>query len=305
VRIAVPTSITYIPIYLARELGYYNEEGLEVVIEDVPGGSKALQAMFGGSVDLSGSAFEMAVQLTSEGHSVRSFLTILERPGLALAVSPASKRRVIQIGDLKGAVVGISVPGSASHYFLRYLLARNGISETNVGIASIGLGATAAAALERGQIDAGVLTGSAITTMKRRFPNLLILADGRTAEGVKQIYGVNVYPAHDLLAPTEWLRRNPVTARKLVRAVLRAMQYMQEHSVEQIRSHMPTQSRSPDADADLEALRATVPMLSRDGSITSEGAQAVREVLTVISEKVRTANFDLASTFTNEFVSKH
>src|SRR4051794_1757921 len=64
VRIAVPgTPITYLPIYLARELGYYQEQGLDVTTEDVPGGSKALQAMFGGSVDVAASFFENAIQL--------------------------------------------------------------------------------------------------------------------------------------------------------------------------------------------------------------------------------------------------
>src|SRR5437764_14134709 len=68
VRIAMPLSpITYLPVYLARELGFYREHGLEVEIEDVPGGSKALQALFGGSADVCACVFELAIQLNSEG----------------------------------------------------------------------------------------------------------------------------------------------------------------------------------------------------------------------------------------------
>jgi NitT/TauT family transport system substrate-binding protein len=138
----------------------------------------------------------------------------------------------------------------------------------------------------------------------RRFPKLLVLADGRTAKGVKQIYGVDVFPPHDLLAPTEWLRKNPEKAGRLARAVLRAMQYMREHSPEEIRTHVPEQSRSPDPEVDFEALRATIPMLFQDGSVTREGAEAVEKVLVVISEKVRTAKLDVSATYTNEFVKK-
>ena len=299
VRIAVPLSpITYLPVYLARELGYYVEQGLYVELQDFPGGSKALQAMFGGSADICACVYEPAIQLTSEGRHVKSFLTILDRPGLALLISPLSKHRITRVEDLKGTVVGISTPGSASHLFLNYLLARHGVPLANVSLSSIGLGALSIAAFTQGRIDAAVLAGSAITTAKRRFPSVRVLADARTAEGVKAIYGLDIYPAHDLLAEAEWLRKNPETARKLAAAVMKAMRYMQEHSPEDIRSHMPAQYRMQDEGADLEALRATIPMLSHDGRVTSEGAEAVRGVLALSSEKVRAARFDLTGTYT-------
>jgi NitT/TauT family transport system substrate-binding protein len=304
VRIAVPSpSLTYLPIYLARELGYYEEEGLDVTTEDVPGGAKALQAMLGGSVDVAASFFEYAIQLNAEGRRVQSFLTLLDRPGLLLAVSPTSARSIKRVEDLKGAVIGVSTPGSASHLFVNYLLVRHGVSPHEVSITGIGLGASSAAAFERGHIDAGVLTGSAITAVQRRFPKLVVLADARTADGVKEIFGIDVYPAHDLLASEEWLHRHPATARKLVGAVHHATEWMRQHSPEEIRRRMPAQYRAPDQQqVDLDALRATIPMLSREGRVSPVSAEAVRKVLAVSSEKVRNASIDLAQTYTNEFV---
>src|ERR1700759_1321179 len=213
VRVAVPSDpITYLPIYLARELGFYREAGLDVTIEEVPGGSKGIQAMLGGSVDVAASFVEFAIQLASEGRRVQSFLTLLDRPGLVLVVSPASRRGINRVEDLRGAVVGVSALGSGSHRFVNYILLRHGVRIDEVSIIGIGLGATSIAEIERGKIDAGVLTGSSIVTAQRQLPNLTILADTRTADGVKQLFGTEVYPAHDLLAPTEWLRKNPVTA---------------------------------------------------------------------------------------------
>ncbi len=303
VRIAMPLSpITYLPVYLARELGFYREQGLEAEIEDVPGGSKALQAMFGGSADVCACVYEQAIQISSEGRHVQSFLTILERPGLVLAVSPSLNQRITRMEDLRGVVVGVSTPGSASYLFLNYLLHRYRMRLQDVKVASIGLGAASIAAFTQGRVDAAVLAGSAITMAKRRYPSLLLLADTRSAEGVKQIYDLEVYPAHDLLAQTEWLRKNPETARRLTSAVMRAMRYMQEHSPEEIRAHMPAQYRLQDEGADLDALRATAPMLSRDGRVTPEQAHAVRNVLAVSEERVRTAQIDLSQTYTNESV---
>jgi len=110
------------------------------------------------------------------------------------------------------------------------------------------------------------------------------------------------HPAHDLLAQTEWLRNNADTARRLTSAVMRAMRYMQEHSPDEIRAHMPAQYRLQDEGADVDALRATVPMLSRNGRVTPEEAQAIKNVLAVSDETVRTAQIDLSQSYTNEFV---
>ena len=83
---------------------------------------------------------------------------------------------------------------------------------------------------------------------------------------------------------------------------MRTIRFMREHPAEEIRSRMPAQFRSPDTEADLEAVRQIVPALSRNGKITPEGAQGVKKILDVSSEKVRLARIDLSETYTNAFV---
>lgn len=254
-------------------------------------------------MDVAAIAYEFAIPLAIDGHPVLSFLTTLDRPGYVLAVPPISAHKIRAIKDLKGAVVGVTTPGSGTHNFLNYLLVRHGVALREVSITGIGIGPSAIAAFKRGQIDAGVLTGNSITTAKRIFLNLTILADTRTPEGAKNSLGTDLYPAQGPVATADWIHRNPQTAAKLARAVLQAMQWMRSHSVEEIRSRISTQYRAPDPAADSEALRAIVPGLSRDGRMTREGAEAVRRVLAVSSEKVRNAKIDLSQTYTNEFVS--
>ena len=45
----------YLPLTIAEQLGYFKEEGLQVEISDFAGGSKALQALVGGSARRSAS----------------------------------------------------------------------------------------------------------------------------------------------------------------------------------------------------------------------------------------------------------
>lgn len=305
VRIAVPDSgFAYSPVFLAQELGFYRDEGLDTTLEAVyGGGSKSMGAILGRSVDCGGISLELAIQLAAEGRRVQSFVTLIDRASYVLAVSPFSKREIHAIEDLRDAAVGVSSTGSGSHNFANYVLATHKVPRARVSIVGIGLGAPAVAAFDRGQIDAGVLVGNSITVLERRFPRLRILADSRTAEGAKAVWGTDVYPAQGLAASPDWLHRNPATASKVARALMQATQYMRDHSPEEIRRRMPAQFRSSDKEADVEALRETVTALSRDGRISKEGALTVKKVLEVSSDRVRLASIDLSQTYTNEFVT--
>ncbi len=303
IRLSLPRNpVFYLPAYLGQELGYFQEEGLRVGIEDLPGGAKNVEAMLGGSADVIGAVYEHTIWLAAEGRSVKCFFLFLERPGLLLVVSPTAKKRIRTIADLKGATVGVATPGSQSHLFVNYLLSRNGLLPEDISAVGIGLGAGSVIAVERGKVDAATISGSAIAVLQRRQPGITVLANACTADGVRAIYGQDTYPAHALLAPAQWLEQNRDTARKLVRAVQRANRWVREHSAEQIREKIPAQYRMEDAAADLEAIRMTMPMLSPDGQISPTSVDVVRRALAVSMEKVRAAHTDLSQTYTNEFL---
>lgn len=302
VRLALPkNAVFYLPAYLSRELGYFKDEGLSVDIQDLAGGSKNVQAMLGGSADVIGAVYEHTLWLAAENRPTRCFALFIDRPGLMLMVSPAAGN-VRTIADLKGRNIGVATPGSQSHFFVNYLLEKNGIRSTDVSAVGIGMGAAAVAAIERGKVDAAAVTGSAIAVMQRRHPNLRILANGCTPEGVKELFGLSSYPTHGLLAPEEWLNANTATARKLTKAVQRASRWIREHTPQQIRETLPAEYRMEDAEADIDAIRMAISMMSADGKIQRESAEAVRRVLSSSIEKVRQSSFDITSTYTNQFV---
>jgi NitT/TauT family transport system substrate-binding protein len=111
VRIAADIGFSYLPVFIANELGFYADESLDAVLDPVHGGgSKSMEAIVGGSVDVGGISLELGIQLAAEGRHVQSFVTLMDRPSYVLALSPASKRKVHQVQDLKGAVVGVTSP---------------------------------------------------------------------------------------------------------------------------------------------------------------------------------------------------
>ena len=60
----------YLPLTVAEQLGYFKAEGLDVTIVDFAGGSRALQAVVGGSADVVSGAFEHTVNMQFKGQQI-------------------------------------------------------------------------------------------------------------------------------------------------------------------------------------------------------------------------------------------
>src|SRR3546814_2073697 len=65
--------IYYLPLSIARMNGYFKDEGLDAKVVDFAGGSKALQAVVGGSADVVSGAFEHTIFLQAKGQMYRTF----------------------------------------------------------------------------------------------------------------------------------------------------------------------------------------------------------------------------------------
>jgi len=305
VRIAVggQNQLLYLPTTLARELGFYKDEGLAVDIQDFAGGSKALEALVGGSADLVSGFYDHTIQMAADGRELVAFVAMLRFPGLVLTTSPQRAGDLTRIEDLKGRLAGVTAAGSSTQMLLTYLLKKHGVDPGTVSVFSIGNAATAIAALERGKVDAGMMADPAFTMMRKRNPSARILVDMRTVEGVKAAFGTDTYLASVIYSKGEWIRANHETAARVARAITRTLEWMQRHSPEEIAQKTPATFRGDDQALYVEALKNSMAMFSPDGRMSADGAEAVRELLAASMDKVRDAKIDLSKTFTNEFIN--
>lgn len=305
VRMAVggQAQLVYLPATLAAQLGYYRDEGLDVTIEDFAGGAKALEALVGGSADVVSGFYDHTIQLAASGKSITAFVTMLRYPGLVLAIAPHPSHPIARVEDLKGSRVGITAPGSSSQMLVEYLLHAHGLPADAVSFVGIGSSATAVAAIEHGEVDAGILAEPARTEIERRTGPLTLLADFTSAAGVQAALGHPSYPAGVLYASHDWLAAHPDTAARLARAIVRTLDWMQQHSAQEIAQKMPPRFRGDDEALYVDALKRTLPIYSADGVMPAEGAQAVASLLAFALPKVRDAHVDLAQTYTNQFVA--
>ena len=305
VRLAIggASQIVYLPTTLAAQLGYYAQEGLDVQFQDYPGGAKALQSLLGGSADVVSGFYDHTIQMAVEGQPMQAFIVMVRHPGLVLAVSPAAQKRIGSIEDLAGAKVGVTAPGSSTHFFLNYLLAKHGLHPDSVSVIGIGHSGSAVAAMESGSVDAAVMTDPGISQITRRTGPVRILSDTRSPNGVQAEFDTEEVPASVLYARREWIEQNADTVQRLVRAMRRTLTWIQEHDAKAIAARMPPAYRGTDAALYETALTVSIPIFALGGPMPEPGARAVERVLRLSLPKVRDAKFDLSATYTDRFVT--
>jgi NitT/TauT family transport system substrate-binding protein len=293
--------VGHLPAELAKSLGFYQAEGLDVTINYTSGSSKVMESLLGRSADVACAGQTQAMQLAVEGKAVRCFVAEFNNHGYSLVASPAASRKITRVEDLKGATIGVTALGSGTHQFLNYLLLKHGLSPEDVSTVGVGAGATNLAALERGQVAAAVADLATLVQLKKRHPNLLVLADTTSPEGMARIFGSMSFQ-YALCARAEWLQQNPETARKMARAIVRTLHWIHDHSPAEVCDQMPESFRTGDAETDLNVMRIAIPMYSADGVLSEAAAKSAKDLLGASLERVRAAKVDLSSLYTNDFV---
>jgi NitT/TauT family transport system substrate-binding protein len=256
----------------------------------------------GGSVEVVTGFYDQTIQMAAQGTRLRAFVNMLRLPGLAVVVSPKSRKPMTQLDDLKDSTVGVTSPEPSTQFLLNYLLAKRNIALTEVSVVGIGHSAAALAAVESGKVDAAVMAEPGLAELAARNPKIRLLADMRTPHGAEELFGSPEFPASVLYSTEEWLRKNGETARRLAGAIKRTLAWIVSHTALQITQKMPRQYFSGDVELYEQALVAATPIFNPNGIMTLEGAETVRRVLAYSVPAVKDASLDLSQTFTNDFL---
>ena len=184
VRIAVggKSAVFYLPLSVTERLGAFQEAGLDVEIADVASGGRTLQSIVGGSAEIGVGTFDHAIQMQAKHQPVVALLQYGRYPGFVLAMMAGKADRYKSPADLKGMTIGVTSPGSSTHFMAAYMLVRAGFKADDASFVGTGVTSTAVAAARRAEIDAIVSSDPMMTLMQT--DNLVkIVADTRTPEG--------------------------------------------------------------------------------------------------------------------------
>jgi len=292
----------YLPLTIAEQLGYFRAEGLEVEISDFAGGSRALQAVVGGSADVVSGAYEHTINLQSKGQQFQAFVLQGRAPQISMGVSPKTMPNYKSVADLKGKKIGVSAPGSSTNMVASLILSRAGLSASDVSFIGVGTAAGALAAFRAGQIDAMSNTDPVMTMLEQK-GEIRIIADTRTLKGTTEVFG-GPMPAGCLYAPQEFVRQHPNTVQALSNAIVHALKWLQTAGPGDIIKTVPESYLLGDRALYLAAFNKVREAISPDGMFPDEGGKTALRALASFEPGLKADKIDLARTYTNEFARK-
>jgi NitT/TauT family transport system substrate-binding protein len=290
--------VYYLPLSIAEQLGYFKEEGLDVKIADFAGGSKALEAVVGGSADVCSGAFEHTIALQSKGQFFRTFALQGRAPMIVLG---ASKKMGFKTpADLKGKKVGVTAPGSSTSMLVNFYLAKNGMKASDVSFIGVGAGAGAISALRSGQIDAISNLDPVISTLG---DDLDIVVDTRTLKDTLAVFGGNM-PAGCLYTSQDFIAANPNTTQALANAIVRANKWIQKVGVEEIAKRVPASYLLGQPEVYKSSLSKSMEGLSPDGLVPEDGPKTSLAAQASYLPNFDASKIDLSKIWTNDFAKR-
>ncbi len=304
VRLAVggQSALYYLPLTVTDRLGYFKDEGLNVEITDLAGGARALQALMGGSADVVTGSFDHTIQMQAKNQPLVAVVQLGRFPGFVLALVGPKAASYKGPADLKGMKIGVTAPGSSTHFMVLHMMAQAGLKPDDAAFVGVGAGSTAVAAAKRGEIDALVSVDPVINLLDSE-KAIRIAADTRTMDGTRAVYG-GPYPAAVLYLSPAYAQSNPKTVQSLVNAFVRGLKWIASHSAEDIAKAMPPEHALGNMDLFVRSIRSSVPMYSPDGRLSRESADTAFNVLRAFDASVKSARIDVAATYTHEFVDR-
>jgi NitT/TauT family transport system substrate-binding protein len=201
--------VGYGPLFIARDKGYFTEQGLDVELVKVEDPKDRFTALAGNQLDGLVTTLDTMAQYWRAEAPFKAFLGLDESSGGDGIVANPS---INSVKDLKGKQVGVNV-GSVSQFFLEYVLEQNGMSGDDVTLVKMKQG-DVPAALAANRIDAGVTWEPHLSKSVKNGAKLII-SSKETPGLIMDI----------MLLRNDVMKSNPTAAPGLVTAWNKAIEY--------------------------------------------------------------------------------
>lgn len=198
-------SPAHLPVWVAKDVGYFEKNGLNVEPVQIRGGSLITLAIITGDLPFSGAGAESVVAARAAGGDIILLACPVDTDPVYLITRPEIK----SAQDLKGQASAVTRYGSTTHFYLRAALKHVGLNpDKDMTILQLGAGPEMVIALDRGAIAAAALTTRyAIPFLERGWPVLVDLSHTDL-----------VYPSSCVTSSRAFIRAEPKTTHDFLRA---------------------------------------------------------------------------------------
>ncbi|TXG78493.1 MAG: ABC transporter substrate-binding protein [Thermomicrobiales bacterium] len=263
IKVGFVPVMVFAPVFVAKDLGYYAEEGLDVQLEPFPGGADPVVLTASGELDAAfagmgpafwnGAAQDLPIKIVAPGHAEGDPVAT----PLMISRKSCEDGTITSVADLKGKKVSVNARG-ATEYWLNAALGTGGLTIDDIQLEVLPF-PDAVAALEAGAVDAAMV-GEPLATQAEQ--------DGIAVRLASSLPVQDIQPTA-IIANEQWLADNPEQAEAFVTGYMRASKLLADGGLDDpaVQAIIEKYTGVP---ADLIAT-SVHPVFSSDGFVAFEG----------------------------------
>ena len=244
-------SMTWFPVKVALEKGFFRQEGLEPQLIQM-NGNVATVALANGHIDFSLN-ISPVLNGAMQGLNTKLVAALNTRPLFALVVRP----EISSAADLKGKVFAVASFGNTQAILTEKHLQHLDLKKGDYQLLALGATPARIAALDKNIAQGSLMPLPANVQLENKGYRLL----GNTAEIV-------VNPIAGLGVHEERIKKDPDLIKRVIRASLRSLQLLQSNPKDTVKILM-NWTRATEKDA-LRSLELAKPGFSKNGLLTDE-----------------------------------
>jgi NitT/TauT family transport system substrate-binding protein len=213
-KLGMTTWVGYGPLFLARDLGYFKDAGLDIDLQIVEDNAIAEAAVAAGQMDGDAGTIDEILKYRSSEFCFKSVYALDDSHGGDGVLAPASAK---SIKDLKGLEVGMN-EGSVSQFWFNILLKKEGMTEKDVKVTNM-TADDAAAAFMADRIPAAVTWEPHLTLAKKANKGQVLMDSSKTPGLIVDVVSLSC----------DYIKKNPKDVQALVDGLYKANVYIKEH----------------------------------------------------------------------------
>lgn len=211
------TWVGYGTLYLARDLGYFKDAGLDLELTTIEEASMYMAAQASGKLSGSASTIDEILKYRSKDFCFKTVAALDEsHGGDGIVVT----KDITSIKGLKGKQVAVN-EGSVSQFWLSYLLKKEGLSMADVEVQNM-TADDAASAFIAGRIPAAVTWEPNLTMVKQKGTGTVLVDSSATPGVIVDVVALSC----------DVIEKQPADVKALVAGLYKAVQYTKEHPSE-------------------------------------------------------------------------
>ncbi|MGN6718310.1 MAG: ABC transporter substrate-binding protein [Candidatus Binatia bacterium] len=208
-------------VWVAEQKGLFRKHGIEAeVIVTGQGAATGISALLANDIQVEASAGDALVASTLQGADTVMIAGVVNK-GLQRIMA---RSEIKTTAELKGKKIGVTRIGAVSHSVLLMMLPRWKMSVNDVQVMQLGSSPNMLAALDRGGIDAAVLT----------IPSMFV-AEDRGYRVLADMGDTDIYYLHTMIATTRnYVKSNRDRVTRFLKGYLEGLAFVKQNKKESI-----------------------------------------------------------------------